>query len=1094
MATRVELFHKTRYNYDRRVSLSPQTIRLRPAPHCRTPIVEYALRIEPEQYFINSLQDPFGNWSSRVVFPDKVNFFEVNVRLQADLEPINPFDFFLEPQVDELPFEYSKALQHDLAPYLKKKDVECEFLAAYMKTLPPQEGKTIDFLVAINAKLERDIEYTVRLEPGIQTPETTLTKRLGSCRDTAWLMIEILRELGFAARFASGYLIQLKPDEVSLKGPAGASEDFTDLHAWTEVFLPGAGWVGLDPTSGLFAGEGHIPLACTPNPTTAAPIEGGVDACEQEFLFDMHVERVYEDLRVSKPYNEVQWNYLNDLGERLDQRMQESGLLITQGGEPTFVSEMDTDKPEWTTDALGDQKWELSVQLMERLHCHWSKGGIIMREQGKWYPGEPLPRWALTSIARKDGVALWKDPALLQSLLGKSEVAEHRDREFMELLCEELTIESTRMIPAYEDPLELLKMERSLPVDVDELTEGLKSGQERLRISRLLRGDIEKVSAYVLPLAYDEDHYITTKWEFRAKNCYLIPGDSPAGFRLPLKSLHFGKSGRGRQLKPQDPMQLQKGFQFQPGKLPVKEETPKKDKDIFYTALCTEIRDKMLHVFLPPFEKAEAFVLLIEKIEKVARQLDQPVVIEGYAPSSDRRLSVFKITPDPGVIEVNVLPTKTWSELRDQTEVLYRQAREIGLVAGKFTLDGRSTGTGGGCHITMGAESPMDSPFLKRPDLLASLLSYWNNHPSLSYLFSGSFIGPTSQAPRVDEGRRDAIVQLEIALEQLRREGPHPPWMVDRALRHLLTDLTGNTHRSEFCIDKLYSPDSSSGRLGLVEFRNFEMLPSAKMNLAQALLLRSLVERFWDRPYKEPLVHWGQDLHDRFLLPAWMWEDFKRVLEFQTQYGYVLDASLFLPHFEFRMPLAGSVSADGVKMEIRHALEPWYVLGEESTGGGTARYVDSSVERLEVRLSPADLSRHAVICNGRRLPLRPVTSDSDVAAGLRFKAWNPSSSLHSSIEAHTELHFNLIDLRLGRSIAGCTYHVAHPGGRNHEKPPLNYEEAQGRKKARFSSYSGNCEALKHLPAPEVFPQHICTLDLRRLASNHLKPLSFHSDR
>jgi uncharacterized protein (DUF2126 family) len=1094
MATRVELFHKTRYNYDRRVKLSAQTVRLRPAPHCRTKIVEYALRIEPEPYFINSLQDPFGNWSSRIVFPEKVKFFEVNVRLQADLEPINPFDFFLEPQVDEVPFKYSDQLKHDLAPYMRKDEALSELLSDYIQKLPVMEGKTIDYLVAVNSKLEQDIEYAVRMEPGIQTPEVTLSKALGSCRDSAWLLIKILRELGFAARFASGYLIQLKPDEVSLTGPAGPQKDFTDLHAWTEVFLPGAGWVGMDPTSGLFAGEGHIPLACTPNPTTAAPIEGAVDACEQEFIFDMHVDRVYEDLRVTKPYNEFQWNYINDLGERLDRRMQESGLNMTQGGEPTFVAEMNTDKPEWTTDALGPQKWDLSVQLMERLRAEWGTGGLLMREQGKWYPGEPLPRWALTSISRRDQVALWKNQDLLQPLNQKAKVVENRDKEFMEALCEELAIDIKMMISAYEDPLELLKSDMALPVDIEEIPEHLETLHDRQRMSELLRGKIKKVSAYVLPLAYDEDSYVTTKWEFKAKNCYLIPGDSPAGLRLPLKSLHFGKSGQGRPLTPQDPLEEKDNFQTQVGHAKVKVVIPEKDEDIFYTALCTEVRDGMLYVFLPPFEKAEAFLTLVEKLEKVAERFNQPIVVEGYAPSPDQRLSVFKITPDPGVIEVNVLPTKTWRELKDQTEFLYRQAREIGLVAGKFTVDGRSTGTGGGCHITMGADKPADSPFLKRPHLLASLLAYWNNHPSLSYLFSGSFIGPTSQAPRVDEGRRDAIVQLEIALEQLRKEGSHPLWMVDRALRHLLTDLTGNTHRSEFCIDKLYSPDSSSGRLGLVEFRNFEMLPSAKMNLTQALLLRSLVERFWDNPYKEPLVHWGQDLHDRFLLPSWLWEDFKRVLEFQTQYGYVLDESLFLPHFEFRMPLAGSVSADGVKMEIRHGLEPWYVLGEESTGGGTARYVDSSVERLEVRLSPADASRHAVICNGRRLPLRPVTSDSDLAAGLRFKAWNPVSALHASVEAQTELHFNLVDLRLGRTIAGCTYFVAHPGGRSHENPPLNYEEAQGRKQARFSSFSGKCDPLKSLPAPEVFSQHICTLDLRRLASNHLKPLSFHSDR
>ena len=497
------------------------------------------------------------------------------------------------------------------------------------------------------------------------------------------------------------------------------------------------------------------------------------------------------------------------------------------------------------------------------------------------------------------------------------------------------------------------------------------------------------------------------------------------------------------------------------------------------TALCVEPREGRLYIFMPPARSTEDYLDLINAVEETAATLRLPVVIEGAPPPHDSRLNHIKVTPDPGVIEVNLHPANNWPELVHNTTTLYEEARLSRLGTEKFMIDGRHVGTGGGNHVVIGGQTAADSPILRRPDLLRSLVNYWQHHPSLSFLFSGLFIGPTSQHPRIDEARNDSLYELELALKQTPDASAAnvPPWLVDRIYRNLLIDVTGNTHRAEFCIDKLYSPESASGRLGLVELRAFEMPPHSQMSLTQQLLLRALIARFWKQPYNGSLVRWGTELHDRFMLPHFVEQDFRDVVDDLQEHGFPFKHEWFDPHVEFRFPLYGVICHRGVKIEFRQALEPWHVLGEQGAAGAAVRYVDSSLDRLQVKVRGMTDSRYVVTCNQQTIPLHPTGTEAEFVAGVRFRAWQPPECLQPTIGVHAPLIFDLVDTWNGRSLGGCAYHVAHPGGRAHNTLPVNAYEAESRRLARFFKTQHTPGKIKPAPA-QTNPEFPFTLDLR----------------
>lgn len=1022
MSIKVSLNHKTHYQFDRDVALSPHVVRLKPAPHTRIPIEAYSLNIEPKNYFINWQQDPFGNHIARIVFPEKADSLLIEVDLIAKLTMINPFDFFLDDYAKFYPFSYPYPLNEELQVYLKSSS-KGPLFEAWLKESDLPSLPMIEYLSRLNQLVKEKINYVIRMEPGVQSCEETLQKGFGACRDLAWLLLETLRNRGLAARFVSGYLIQLKTGGYLTEKGAELANDMTDLHAWTEVFIPGAGWIGMDPTSGFFASEGHIPLCCTPDPVSASPIVGCTDVCEVKFAFDMSIMHLDPMLpiTIADPYTPEVWSAVDQLGKQVDAELEEREVNLTMGGEPTFVALDNQESPEWSVAALGDHKHSIGCDFIKRLMKHFAQKGVILHGQGKWYSGEELPRWTLSGYWRKDHKPLWNDPALLADLPQKEEFTLETAKHFAILLAKELQGDPKFILPASEDP------------------RWSQSPDPLLSLG------------YVLPLNYNKKtrKFQCPRWEIEENHLYLTSGTSAMGYRLPLKQIKVSH-----------------------------------DPKAFPTGLCVELRHKSIYVFIPPIEDFEAYCLLLSMIEKVAKELKCPLIIEGYPPPAHPELSHFQITPDPGVIEVNVIPAKNWEELKHIMLSVYEEAKKVRLTTEKYLIDGRRVGAGGGHHIIIGGPTVDQSPILQRPDLLQSFLTYWQNHPCFSYFFAGLFVGPTSQAPRIDEARHEALYELEIAFSQIPKIGDKLLTeekqfaQVDRLFRNLLVDSTGNTHRTEISVDKLYDPHSSYGRQGLIEFRSFEMQPHPHLSLLQLLLVRTLVAYFLKNPYKQKLIRWGTELHDRWMLPHFLWQDLSDVVAELKDAGYAIDIEWFRPIFEFRFPKYGCAQFDNIQLELRMALEPWHVLGEENVNSQTARTVDSSTERVQVKVTGLTPGRHLVTCNQRRLPLHFSGKNGEYFAGVRFKSWNPTLTLHPNLPVHVPLVFDIYDTWLKRSIGGCTYHSTHPGGVNYARLPLNAKDAEARRASRFEVF-GHSPDLFSPKAELPNNEYPYTLDLRR---------------
>jgi len=1055
---RVALNHRTEYRYDKPVLLGPQVIQLRPAPHSRTPILSYSLTVTPAQHILKWQLDPHHNHLARVLFRERTNDFVIEVELVADLLPVNPFDFFLEPGVENYPFEYSPELARDLEPYLSAEPPGPR-LQSFIKSFAGEQRGTIAFLSELNHKVRDAVGYQTRLEPGVQSCEQTLERKTGSCRDSAWLLVQMLRHLGIAARFVSGYLIQLEAEEKPLDGPAGPEKDCAELHAWAEAYLPGAGWIGLDSTSGLFTGEGHIPLVCTPNAANAAPIGGTVEPANVEFSYSMSVRRLEETTRLSKPFTDEEWAAVEQVAHQVDADLKARDVRLTMGGEPTFVGIDEPESPQWNIDALGPEKRARGLALIQRLRAKTAPGAMLHYGQGKWYPGEPLPRWALSCYWRTDGVAVWEDVELIAREDHDYGLTAHDALKFSHALARRLQVSTENVLAAYNPDAEA-----------------------------------HDAAGYILPIRRRQPGgqlaWSSQLWFPRPERLVLLAGDSPIGFRIPTEAMPWvapdeleykldAEPFADRVKLPPAPARRPAFFSRDPAPdpLPPRSSTAESATELIRPSLCVQAREGRLHIFMPYLSTLADYLDLLSAVEDTCQHLHLPVWLEGYAPPSDPRLRSFSVTPDPGVLEINLPPASMWDELVETNTVLFEEARRDRLTAEKFNFDGGHIATGGGSHIVIGGASVADSPLLRRPGLLRSMVAFWQNHPSLSYLFSGMYVGPTSQYPRVDEARTDALYELEVAFRSL-PTGECPAWVVDGLFRNLLVDVTGNSHRAEFCVDKLYPPEGLGLRLGLLELRAFEMAPHVRMGLATMLLIRALVCAFWERPYEGDLIRWGTELHDRFMLPHFVRRDFHDVLAYLREAGYWFEERWFAAQFEFRFPKIGLIAVDGVELELRQALEPWNVLAEETVSGSTVRSVDSSLERMQVKLTGTTAeSRYSVACNGRAVPLHSAGAPGEMLAGVRYRARQLSATLHPTVPIHAPLTFDIIDRWKQRSVGRCVYYVAPPDGRIYTTRPANSAEAEARRAERFQVVDAPGTAMP-APEPESNPIFPMTLDLR----------------
>ena len=792
-------------------------------------------------------------------------------------------------------------------------------------------------------------------------------------------------------------------------------------------------------------------------------------------------------------------------------------VRLTMGGEPTFVSTTDRDADEWNIAALGPTKRARATDLLFRLKQRYGANGFVHMGQGKWYPGEQLPRWTLGCYWRADGHAAWTDPSLFaDEQHPDGHVAADAER-FITALASRLGVTARHVQSGYEDVWYYLWRERKLPVNVDPFDARLDDEVERDRLRRVFTQGLDAVVGYALPIRRVSDSggsWATGRWFLRDERLYLIPGDSPMGLRLPLDSLPWSDAGDLLTIEELDPLAPRaplpvtgqrddpQSAGLKPGVHAVRDpaeqsrvgaadasaaadvigRSPSRGESaagVVRSALCVEPRGGVLFIFMPPVKADRG-------LPRPRRRSRSDVTRAGHARAA-RRLSAAERSPA-------VAFQRHAGSGSDRGE----RPAGPGLGSARRADDDALRG----CQARGSFAREVHARRTPHRDWRRQSFCAWAARRRKTARFFGAptcceASSPTGTITRrcrtcsrgcfsARRARRRGLMKVGTTActrsrsrsrASRRRTSPTPPWFVDRALRHLLVDVAGNTHRAEFCIDKLYSPDLSSGRRGLLEMRAFEMPPDARMSVAQQLLIRALIARFWREPYTAGLTRWGTELHDRFMLPYFIALDFDDVIEELGRAGYELSSEWFAPHFEFRFPLAGELAARAIHLTLRQALEPWHVLGEEGGAGGTARFVDSSLERMQLLVTGLAGDRFVITCNGRTLPLHPTGRNGEFVAGVRYRAWQPPSALHPTIPVHTPLTFDIVDTWMERSVAGCQYHVMHPGGRSYDVFPVNSYEAESRRLARFTR-------LAHTPGPvragrpERSLEFPYTLDLR----------------
>jgi uncharacterized protein (DUF2126 family) len=679
---------------------------------------------------------------------------------------------------------------------------------------------------------------------------------------------------------------------------------------------------------------------------------------------------------------------LRDQGKHADALLAEAGIILTQGGEPTFIPEHPVG-PQWNLEALGAEKLNLAWKLCRALEKSLMPGAIILRSNGKHYPGEPIPRWKLT-LLRKQGTPLWKNTALL-SYGKKEKKTPVTPRKFLSTLALTLGLPGS-IRPVYEDVEAAMRTAASLGENpplphYSRAKKGFVQPRWTTAERKRWQG-LHRAAGWVLPLDCIDGVWKTDLWILPdGRDLLLLPGTSSIGLRLPLASLP-------------------------PGVLP--------------RALTAEICDGALSLFIPPFLEASSFANLLAAIEETAESLNSPpLALEGYPPPHDDAWESLSVIPDPGVIEVNLPPAANWESLEKTVSALFLAAEQCGLRGTRLLPSGEIAATGGGGHLVLGGASMDTNPFLLKPYLLPSFLRFIQRHPSLSYLFSGRFVGPSSQAPRIDESFFEIPRELAHSLASMEEmEAPASPIMIDAILRNLLLDYNGNTHKAEVSVDKFFNPFMPKGRLGLVEFRSIEMSPDIEQFLAIQALWRALAASFVTKPYQEPLVDWKGKLHDDFLLPFFLEEDLCKVIEYLNESGFSFERDWFLPHLKFRFPILAEEKAGDSLWHLRRALEPWPLLGEQPTASGLVRCVDSSTERLEIRLFAPSKDRKktpvTILVNGWNLPLHPHPKGGFIGA-VRFRTFILPTCLHPQVLPHTPLLIQFFD-DSGKNIGSWNYH------------------------------------------------------------------------